>query len=151
MRQFARTAGALSVLATAALVCGTASAQTEDMVGPHNPYCGAWVQGTWTPNGNCVEETATATDSDAAMQDRDRDAMGGDGMRVRQRVVGTITSVKGHLVTLQQATRTLNVDDSRALDRQMTGRVAVGRSIVAHGYWEGGTFFASRFDSTPAQ
>ena len=50
------------------------------------------------------------------------------------------------MVTLQHGDRTLIVDDSRALDREVTGHVATGRDIVAHGYWEDGTFYAGRFD-----
>jgi len=123
-----------------------------DVVGPHNPYCGAWQNGAWTPNGNCVEETTTTTTTTTS---RPADAVPaaapvlvvperpGRGM---QRLRGTITAVNGHLVTLQQSTQTLVVNDSPALGREDSGRVAVGRQITAHGYWEDGTFFATRFE-----
>ena len=58
-------------------------------------------------------------------------------------VAGTITIVKGHLVTLQQTNGTVVIDDSAALSDQSTGRVAVGRQIVAHGYWRAGNFYAT--------
>jgi hypothetical protein len=51
--------------------------------------------------------------------------------------------VKGHLVTLQQTTGAVVVDDSAALNNQSSGRVAVGRQIVAHGYWNGNNFYAT--------
>jgi hypothetical protein len=63
-----------------------------------------------------------------------------------ERIRGTIVGVNGHLVTLEEATHDLVIDDQPALDRQATGRVAVGRSITAHGHWQDGTFFADRFD-----
>jgi hypothetical protein len=51
--------------------------------------------------------------------------------------------VTGHLVTLQQSTQSLVVNDQPALNRRESGRVAVGRSVVAHGYWLTGTFYAT--------
>ena len=82
--------------------------------------CGAWQGDTWVPNGEC-----TATNYR------------------HQVVTGTIVSVKGHLVTLQQTTGQVVIDDSAALNNQSTGRVAVGRQIVAHGYWQGNNFYAT--------
>jgi hypothetical protein len=127
-----------------------------DVVGPHNPHCGAWQNGVWTPNGNCVEETTTTTTTrttrpsdtgpaapmaaDPERGDRERPG------RVMQGLRGTITAVNGHLVTLEQSTRTLVVDDSPALARQDSGRVAVGRRVTMHGYWEGDTFYVTRFE-----
>jgi hypothetical protein len=58
-------------------------------------------------------------------------------------VAGTIVSVKGHLVTVQQTNRQVVIDDSAALSNQSSGRVAVGRQIVAHGYWQAGNFYAT--------
>jgi hypothetical protein len=58
-------------------------------------------------------------------------------------VAGTIISVKGHLVTVQQTNRSVVIDDSAALSNQSSGRVAVGRQIVAHGYWQAGNFYAT--------
>jgi hypothetical protein len=68
--------------------------------------------------------------------------------RIPQRVSGTIIAVQGHIVTLQQSTHDLIINDQPALDRDETGRVAVGRVVTAHGYWQDGTFYASRFDTT---
>lgn len=93
-------------------------------MGPGASYidtnCGSWNGDVWTPNGSCPD------------------------VNYRHQVVaGTITSVKGHLVTLQQTTGTVVVDDSAALNNQSSGRVAVGRQIVAHGYWNGNNFYAT--------
>ena len=91
---------------------------------PAAPYvdttCGTWQGDTWTPNGTCT----------------------GDVKR-HARVEGTITIVKGHLVTVQQSTGTVVIDDTPALNNQFSGRVAVGRRIVAHGYWDGNNFYAT--------
>ena len=95
-------------------------------MGPSNQYgdpiCGTWANGTWTPNGKCPSY-----------------AVGPH----RARVAGTITAVKGHLVTVQQATQTVVINDQPALDRMQTGKVAVGRQIVAYGYWAAGNFYAT--------
>ena len=95
-------------------------------MGPNNAYgdpiCGTWSNGVWTANGNCP---GYATGPH------------------RARVAGTITAVKGHLVTVQQADRTLVINDQPALNRQMSGKVAVGRQIVAYGYWRDQNFYAT--------
>jgi hypothetical protein len=110
-------------LAAAFLTSGIAAAQTEPAPAAP-PYvdtnCGTWQGDTWTPNGKCT----------------------GD-VHKHARVEGTITSVKGHLVTVQQTTGTLVIDDTPALNNQFTGKVAVGRRIVAHGYWDGSNFYAT--------
>ena len=87
--------------------------------------CGSWQGDVWAPNGNCP--TATYK---------------------HEVVAGTIVFVKGHLVTLQQTNRQVVVDDSAALSNQSTGRVAVGRQIVAHGYWNSNTFYATAITTT---
>jgi hypothetical protein len=88
---------------------------------PYNDtYCGTWQGDVWTPNGNCPNVSYKHTV-----------------------VAGTIVIVKGHLVTLQQTTGQIVIDDSAALNDQTTGRVAVGRQIVAHGYWRAGNFYAT--------
>jgi hypothetical protein len=91
---------------------------------PGAPYidttCGTWQGDTWTPNGTCTGDVK-------------RHAV----------VEGTITIVKGHLVTVQQSTGTVVVDDTPALNNQFTGKVAVGRRIVAHGYWDANNFYAT--------
>jgi hypothetical protein len=83
------------------------------------PDCGTWQSGTWVPTGACGN-----TD-------------------YRSHVAGTITSVKGHLVTLQLTTTTLVINDQPALDRQATGKVGVGRQVIANGYWRNGVFYAT--------
>jgi hypothetical protein len=91
---------------------------------PDAPYadtaCGTWQGDTWTPNGTCTGE-----------------------LKRHAVVEGTITIVKGHLVTVQQSTGTVVVDDTPALNNQFTGKVAVGRRIVAHGYWDANNFYAT--------
>lgn len=84
--------------------------------------CGAWVNDVWVPNANCTGYVTIIRHDSLA---------------------GTITSVKGHLVTIQQTSRSLVINDQPALDRQQTGKVAVGRQIVAYGYWRDGTFYAT--------
>jgi hypothetical protein len=84
--------------------------------------CGAWVNDVWVPNANCTAYVTVVRHDSLA---------------------GTITSVKGHLVTIQQTARSLIINDQPALDRQRTGKVAVGRQIVAYGYWLNGTFYAT--------
>jgi hypothetical protein len=128
----------------------TTRTQTGDAVGPHNAYCGAWVGGAFQANGNCVTETTTTT---TTTQPAAAAAPGGTAVvvaapnaRVAERISGQITSVNGKMITLQHGDRTLIVDDSRALDRELTGHVAQGRQIIAHGYWEGDTFYADRFE-----
>ena len=83
------------------------------------PNCGMWQNGTWIPTGSCGPND------------------------YRSHVVGTITFVKGHLVTIQQAAQSLVINDQPALERRTSGRVAVGRQVVASGYWRDGTFYAT--------
>lgn len=130
-------------------LAGAAGAQTQtmDTVGPHSVYCGSWVSGTWMPNGNCVVETTTTVTTTPADRTTAMAPLAPDQSRIPQRITGTIIGVKGHLVTLQQSDRDLVVNDQAALDRDSTGRVAVGRAVTAHGYWQGGTFYAGRFDT----
>jgi hypothetical protein len=87
------------------------------------PDCGTWQSGTWVASGKCG-----ATD-------------------YRSHVAGTITSVKGHLVTLQQTTQSIVINDEPALQRQDSGKVAVGRQVSAIGYWRNGTFYATGLHS----
>jgi hypothetical protein len=113
---------ALPILLTVAALGATGAAASAQA--PPPPYvdtvCGGWQGDTWVPNGSC---TTTVYRHEV--------------------LTGTIVSVKGHLVTLQQAKGTVVVDDSAALRNQDTGRVAVGRQIIAHGYWVGDNFYAT--------
>ena len=83
--------------------------------------CGNWVDDNWVPNGKCPDVAAVKHDT----------------------VSGTITIVKGHLVTVQQSTRTVVINDQPALDAKQSGKVAVGRVIVAYGYWRDNNFYAT--------
>jgi hypothetical protein len=84
--------------------------------------CGGWVNDDWVPNGKCVPENPEIKHAT---------------------VSGTITSVKGHLVTVQQATQEVVINDKPALDAKQSGKVAVGRIIVAYGFWQGQNFYAT--------
>jgi len=124
----AQTAPAAAPAPPADTVCGT---WQNDLWVPSgqcgfDPACGAMVSGTWTPNGTCRTER-------------------------RDTVSGTITIVKGHLVTLQRSKDTVVINDQPALNSQTTGRIAVGRNIVAAGYWRDGTFYATSITSPPEQ
>ena len=123
----------------------TTSTQSGDIVGQHNPYCGAWLNGAFQTNGNCVTETMTTTTTTPPMA-----AMAGPAVamrnRVGERVSGKIVIVNKNMITLQHGDQTLIVDDSRALNLDQSGHVATGRDVVAHGYWEAGTFYARSFE-----
>jgi hypothetical protein len=97
-------------------------APAADTAQPY-PDCGTWQSGTWVASGKCG-----ASD-------------------YRSHVAGTITGVKGHLVTLQQTTQSLVINDGPALERQDSGKVAVGRQVSAIGYWRNGTFYATGLHS----
>lgn len=116
-------------LALAASLCciAPAMAQTPPAgpppAGPYNDVsCGTWQDDVWVDNGQCATfVTVVRHDS----------------------VAGTITSVKGHLVTIQQSTKSVVINDQPALDHKQTGKVANGRQVVAYGYWMNGTFYAT--------
>lgn len=131
------------ILSMSAAMAAPAGAQPVDVVGPHNPYCGAWENGAWVPNGNCVEETAPQTSSTTVITTGPA-AMHPPSGRTYEHINGTITGVQGHLVTITTSNRTLVINDSPALAADATGRVAVGRQVTAHGYWDGDTFYATR-------
>jgi hypothetical protein len=98
-------------------------------MGPNNQYgdpiCGVWLNGVWQPNGHCPGYAV--------------------GPR-RARIAGTITTVQGHLVTVQLSDRAIVINDQPALNRQTSGRVAVGRQIIAYGYWRDGNFYATAME-----
>lgn len=112
-RTTAAIAAALFILAGA----GIARAQTAPYV---DSACGSWNGDVWVSNGKCTGP-----------------------VRKHARVSGTITAVSGHLVTVAQSTGNITIDDTPALQNKLTGPVAVGRRIVAHGYWDAKTFYAT--------
>ena len=59
-------------------------------------------------------------------------------------ITGTIVAVNGNQVTILSNFQPVTIDDQPALDNRTSGRVAVGRTVTAYGYWQGGTFFATR-------
>lgn len=59
-------------------------------------------------------------------------------------ITGTIIAVNGNQVTILSNFQPVTINDQPALDNRTSGRVAVGRSVTAYGYWQGGTFFATR-------
>lgn len=120
---------ALSVPALSQSTDPNADMDDNAAMGPNNQYgdpiCGVWVNGVWQPNGHCPGYAV--------------------GPR-RARIAGTITIVRGHLVTVQLSDRTLVINDQPALNRETSGRVAVGRQIVAYGYWRDGNFYATAME-----
>jgi hypothetical protein len=42
--------------------------------------------------------------------------------------------------------QTVTINDQPALDNQTSGRVSVGRYVTAYGYWQNGTFYATRMN-----
>jgi hypothetical protein len=107
----------------AAAVLGLASVATADETPVYtDTACGSWVNDDWVPNGNCPPESAHLR---------------------HDSVTGTITIVKGHLVTVQQSNGTVVINDQPALDAKQSGKVAVGRTIVAYGYWLNNNFYAT--------
>lgn len=114
-----------------ALSCSLPSMAQQSAPSPQPPppsgtyndaTCGAWVNDVWVANANCATYVTVIRHDSLA---------------------GTITHVQGHLVTIQQTSRSLVINDQPALDRQQTGKVAVGRQVVAYGYWMNGTFYAT--------
>lgn len=160
-KSFAIAVGAGAML-LAGLAAGPAFAQTSsttqttttrtatgDIIGPHNPYCGVWVGDAFQANGNCVTETTTTTTTTqpaAVAAPGAAVVVAAPNGRINERISGKIIAVDKNMVTLQHGNRTLIVNDGRALSREDTGRVATGREVVAHGYWEDGTFYANRFE-----
>jgi hypothetical protein len=55
--------------------------------------------------------------------------------------------VKGSMVTIQQSDHSITINDKPALNNEMSGRVAVGRTVTAHGFWKDDMFFATRIDT----
>ena len=115
----------LSILA--GLLCAApAFAQAPPPPPPSGTYvdtsCGSWQDDVWVDNGTC-KTYVTIVRHDT--------------------INGTITSVTGHLVTIQQSNKSVVINDQPALDHKQTGKVAVGRQVVAYGYWMSGTFYAT--------
>lgn len=113
----------------AVLICGgvALAQQDQDQAPPpdstyNDANCGAWVNDQWVPNANCGTDVTVIRHASVA---------------------GTITQVQGHLVTLQQTNKTMVINDQPALNHQQSGKVAVGRQVVAYGYWMHGTFYAT--------
>ena len=123
--QAALVTSTLALGATLAAAPPATLAQGSNMADYDDAACGAWVSGAWVPNGQCPPD---------------------DTHLRHARLAGTIVFVKGHLVTLQQTDRQVVIDDRPALERQRTGRVAVGREVVAVGYWLGDTFYATHIE-----
>ncbi|HUY11793.1 MAG TPA: hypothetical protein VMV73_05985 [Candidatus Dormibacteraeota bacterium] len=118
-------AGAILMLGVASISMPVAAqSMSQSYIDAH---CGSWQGNTWVPNGSCTSPT---------------------NMYQHQYVAGTIVSVTGHLVTVQRSKGKLVIDDQLALNRQLTGTVAVGRRILAHGYWRNKVFYATMIQSS---
>jgi hypothetical protein len=79
-------------------------------------------------------------------------------------VTGTIVAVNSNMVTIRTNGgyannggyggygnnngygQTVTINDQPALDNQTSGRVSVGRYVTAYGYWQNGTFYATRMN-----
>jgi hypothetical protein len=79
-------------------------------------------------------------------------------------VTGTIVAVNANMVTIRTNGgyannggyggygnnigygQTVTINDQPALDNQTSGRVSVGRYVTAYGYWQNGTFYATRMN-----
>jgi hypothetical protein len=138
-----RLFSAAAIVGLSMMLVSPAFAQTMDTAGPHSQYCGSWQNGVFVSNGNCVDDSTTVittTTSSTSGTPMTPDT------RMHNRVRGTITGVQGHLVTIQESTQTLVINDSPALATMSTGRISVGRQVTAHGYWEDGTFYAKTIE-----
>ena len=147
MRKSLGIALGMSALLVGTFVGSPAGADSMDATGPHNAYCGAWVGGSFTPNGNCVRDNtvpkiANAGDPSQASSVTDSTAP------LSQKIAGRVMSVQGHLITLKRGKNTLVIDDQPALDHNLAGNIATGHVIKAHGLWRDGTFYAHSFDMT---
>lgn len=120
-------------------VATTASAQTITV--DQSPECGDMVNGQWTPNGQCREFT------DCGAWTNDVWSPSATCHSTRLRLSGVITAVNGTMVTIQQADHSITINDKPALRNQMSGHVAVGRTVTMHGYWRDGMFFATQIDT----
>lgn len=124
---FVTTAAALAALGSLAHAQEPPGAPAAQAAPPYvDSDCGVWQDDTWVPNGKCTS-----------------------AVYKHARVEGTIVSVKGHLVTLQQTSGQVVIDDTIALRDQNSGRVAVGRRVVAHGYWQSNNFYATALTTGP--
>ncbi len=99
------------------------------------------VGGQWTPNGQCHEF------ADCGAWTNDVWTANGSCANAHMRLSGVITIVRGSMVTIQQADRTITFSDKPALRNQTTGHVAVGRTVTVHGYWKDGMFYATSMDT----
>jgi hypothetical protein len=128
MSGLAMAAGAQTTQTTTQQTTNPATGQTTTTVTKTyvDSKCGRWDTDTWISNNTCVEDASDVTT-----------------MHKHERLSGTITSVSGNMVTIQQADRTVVINDQPALNRKTSGQVAVGRTLVAHGYWDAGTFYAT--------
>jgi hypothetical protein len=124
-------AGAALSMATA----GNAQMMSGSSSGRGMMNCGYWQNGTWYP----------AVGANAG------DCPNAHGFLSHRRafVSGTITHVNGHLVTVAQSKGNIVINDQPALNRKMTGTVAVGRQIIALGHWRLGTFYATSIHNGP--
>ncbi len=111
-----------AILGLGLVLAVPAGAQTPPYV---DSSCGTWQGDTWVANASCASD-----------------------VHKHERVSGTITIVKGHLVTVQQSDRPGNRRFAR-LKNELHGCVAVGRQIVNGGYWDNGTFYATLLTTGP--
>jgi hypothetical protein len=115
----------------ALLALGMSAPSMAQMYGGNNPDCGYMSGGQWVSNGNCDPNNHPWA----------------DGARHRGQLRGTIIAVNGNMVTVRTWHRgRITFNDGPALRRQTSGRVAVGRDIVANGFWRNGEFLATSIE-----
>src|SRR5471032_3399133 len=90
----------------------TTTTQSGDVVGPHNPYCGAWIDGAFQTNGHCITETTTTTPTTmpATATIAGPAVVVAPNGRINERISGKITIVNKNMITLQHGDRTLIVN-----------------------------------------
>jgi len=55
--------------------------------------------------------------------------------------------VNGSRVTIREnLTQSITINDQQALNSRATGQVYIGRTVTAYGYWQNGTFYATRLN-----
>ncbi|HEY8314033.1 MAG TPA: hypothetical protein VIG51_07635 [Candidatus Baltobacteraceae bacterium] len=121
-----------------------------------NQNCGNYYgqngqNGQWNANGSCTncgsngDRDDNQNNGNCGNYGNGNGGYGGRNQRGgNSQVSGLIVGVNGNQITLQEGIgRQIRVNDQPALDRQQTGRVYVGRSVTAYGYYQNATFYAT--------
>lgn len=145
MRKFLFSVVGASSLLAVTMLAAPVVAQAASGLGPDSPYCGAWVGSVWKPNGNCTVPAASRTTNTTIAAETSSATTNGTPNSVQQRVHGMIVGWSDNMLTLQRGKLQLTVNDQPAIDHHATGRIEMGRKVIAEGYWKDGTFFVNEF------